>query len=109
MFGLLVASSSVGALDKSAADKHYVEESFSTDPEEDEIILNEKNPRPEYSQTEDTATYGDFRLHEIIPRGEQRCSQGTYTYKNDAYQVCNAGCRCERYRYIKCGSSKKAV
>ena len=38
MFGLLVASSYVGALDKSAENEHYVEESFSADPEEDEII-----------------------------------------------------------------------
>ena len=58
MFGLLVASSYVGALDKSAENEHYVEESFSADPEEDEIIpLSEENRLPEYSQTEDTATY----------------------------------------------------
>ncbi|XP_020630864.1 uncharacterized protein LOC110067860 [Orbicella faveolata] len=67
MFCLLVrASSSVGALDKRSGDEHDVIGSFSTDPEEDEIILNEENLRPEYSQTEDTGTYDDFPLQGIM-------------------------------------------
>ena len=63
MFGLLVrAPSSVGALDKRPGDEQHAIGSFSTDPEEEEIILNEENLRPQYSQTEDMATYDDFRL-----------------------------------------------
>ena len=66
-FCLLRASSSVGALDKRSGDEHHVIGSFSTDPEEDEFILNEEKLRPVYSQTEDTEIDGDFR-----PQGIKR-------------------------------------
>jgi hypothetical protein len=86
MFGLLVASSCVGALYKSAPDEHYVEESFSTDPKENEIIpLNEQNLLPEYSETEDTATY------------KRSCSKRTKT--SPVYKVvhkCSDDCWCRK-------------
>ena len=65
-FCLLLASSSVGALDKRSGDEHHVIGSFSTNPEVDEIILNKENLRPVYSQTEDTAINDDFRPQGIM-------------------------------------------
>ena len=65
-FCLLRASSPVGALHKRSGDEHHVIESFSTDPEEDEIILNKENLRSEYSQTKDTAIDDDFRLQRAM-------------------------------------------
>ena len=53
-------------LDKTSGDEHHVIGSFPTDPEEDKIILNKENLRPEYSQTEDTAIYDDFRLQGVM-------------------------------------------
>ena len=94
MFGLLVASSYVSALDKSAENEHYVEESFPTDPEDDEIIpLNEENPLPEYSQTEDTAAYDDFRVQEIVPR--RSCSKRTKRVGKIIVHECSNKCRCK--------------
>jgi len=100
MFFLLVrASSSVGALDKRSGDEHDVIGSFSTDPEEDEIILNEENLRPQYSQTEDTATYDDFPLQGIM-RNLREKRNTCYKPKNSRlsrYRVvheCSDHCRC---------------
>lgn len=112
MFCLLVrASSSVGALDKRSGDEHDVIGSFSTDPEEDEIILNEENLRPEYSQTEDTATYDDFPLQGIMSNLREKrntCRKPDTTESvscttNGTGQVvyeCKDHCRCKQC--IKC-------
>jgi len=73
-------------------------ESFSTDPE-DEIILNEENVRPDYSQTEDTATYDDFRLQGIMRNVREKimCRQpdesGKYS-ATESFHKCKTDCVC---------------
>jgi len=100
MFCLLVrASSSVGALDKRSGEERHVLESFSTDPEEDEIILNEENLRPECSQTEDMATYDDFRLQGIMSdfrEKRNKCHKpGSTRYSRyGVVHECSDHCRC---------------
>ena len=98
MFCLLVrASSSAGALDKRSGNEHHViGSSFPTDQEEDEIILNEKNLRPEYSQTEDAAAYDDFRLQGILGNLRQSNCYKTTRDGSDGETVhdCADDCRC---------------
>jgi len=114
------ASSSVGALDKRSGDEHDVIGSFSTDPEEDEIILNEENLRPEYSQTEDTATDDDFPLQGIMSNlrekrdkcrkpGTTQSVDTPYTTTGTGQLVyeCKDHCRCKQC--IKCVPSNKPV
>ena len=79
-------------------------ESSSTDPKEDEIILNEKNLRPEYGQTEDTAISDDFRLQGIMRnlRGKEnaKCDETKYKFVmiDDKWVPalqCTSGCKCK--------------
>ena len=97
---LVRASSSVGALNKRSGNEHHVIGSFSNDPY-DEIILNEKNVGPGYSQTEDTATYEDFRLQgnmgNLREKRESHCKERTksgYSSAGKLYHVCNDPCVC---------------
>ena len=93
------ASSSVGALDKRSGDEHHVIGSFSTDPEEDNIILNEENLRPEYSQTEDTATHDGFRLQGIMSSLKEKraeCAERELGYSNVGFvSKCTEDCFCK--------------
>ena len=95
------ASSSVGAMDKRSRVEHHVIGSFSTDPEKDEIILNEENLR----QTEDKATYDDFRLQEKKDFREERRSCYKTSVAGDVKSFeCEAHCRCIRCaRCLECG------
>ena len=98
-FCLLLASSSVGALDKRSGDEHHVIESFSTDPEEDEIILNKENLRPEYSQTEDTAIDDDFRLQRAmfnLREKKNECPIKVGEKKYGTMHWCDTGCICKK-------------
>ena len=92
------SSGSIGAMDKRSGDEHNVIASFSTDPEEDETIMNEENFRPEYSQTEDTATYDDFRLQGImrnVKKEENDCyiSSTPWRFQLSLHE-CSDNCRC---------------
>ena len=98
MFCLLVrAPSFVGALDKRTGEGHHVIGSFSTDPGEDEIILKEENLRPEYSQTEDMATYDDFRLHgsmSNLRENKKDCDPIQMFTNSGVVGVCSGNCKC---------------
>ena len=99
MFCLLVrVPSFVGALDKRSGDEHHVIGSFTTDPEEEEIILNEENLRPQYSQTEDMATYDDFRLQGIMSnlREKRSCKKDVVHWKGRPHYKCKEHCLCTK-------------
>ena len=104
-FCLLVrAWHSVDALDKRSGDEHDVIRFFSTDLDEDDIILNEENLRPEYSQTEDTATFDDFRLQGIMRNLREKKSNGkichqpgkTIYLNGDVLHECTDDCLCKK-------------
>lgn len=91
MLSLLRASSSVGALVKRSGDEHHVIGSISSDPEEDEILLNKETLRPEYSQTEDTAMYDDFRpqgiMRNLRERSRNNCGK-IFRPTSNGYMTC---------------------
>jgi len=92
------APSSVGALDKRSGDEHHVIGSFSTDPEEEEIILNEENLRPQYSETEDMATHDVFRLQGIMSNLREKrnnCKEKTQFLDGRPVHKCRDDCICE--------------
>jgi len=96
-------------MDKRSGDERKVIVSFSTDLEEDETIMNEENFRPEYSQTEDTATYDDFRLQGImrnLKKDDNHCyhSSTPFRIKNMYLYECRDNCRCTQC--IKCEKNK---
>ena len=71
--------------------------SFSNDPEEDEIILNEGNLRPEYSQTEDTAIDDDFQLPGIMRNNRGKldgCIESSRKTPYGAAHKCKPGSLC---------------
>lgn len=94
-FCLLRALSSVGALDERPGDEHHAIGSFSTDPEEDEIILNKENLRPEYSQTKGATVDDDFRLQVASrsPRGNRKCLVPFKEISSGTVFTCNPGCK----------------
>lgn len=101
------SSGSIGAMDKRSGDEHNVIVSFSTDPEEDETIMNEENFLPEYSQTEDTATYDDFRLQGImrnLKKDDNDCYISSRPFKAISLYECRDNCRCTQC--IKCEKNK---
>ena len=98
-FCLLRASSSVEVRYQRSGDELHAIGSFSTDPGEDEIILNEENLRPEYSQTKDTAIDDHFRLQGDMPNHREErddCVAGRYRHSSEyPFTVkCKSKCQC---------------
>ena len=105
-FCLLGASSSVEALYQRSGDELHAIGSFSTDLGADEIIPNEENLRPEYSQTKDTAIDDHFRLQGDMPnhKGERdECVERRLRFspKYPFFVKCKSKCKCSDYKRWK--------